>query len=236
MTANHRIVPENSKYDIGASMVSTGRSLRIQEVIEQKIKKGEKFSVEHMVELQQDLTDVIARDMAPIISKIVDSALGNKDFTFTASERAEIETMNEWMRTFNGIMSEDSIQATVYSYWQYFFYHSLLDQFTIDGRIEGERLDQEGEKYWTTKRKYLLVDNYAFFEFYQRMIVEVQKDSGRYNRLCKTKINDKFGAKNPCAYNMARAFVDVKHHLETVMGLKQSEWNYGNIHVNEYPN
>ena len=29
MTANHRIVPENSKYDIGASMVSTGRSLRL---------------------------------------------------------------------------------------------------------------------------------------------------------------------------------------------------------------
>lgn len=29
MTANHRIVPENSKFDIGASMISTGRSLRI---------------------------------------------------------------------------------------------------------------------------------------------------------------------------------------------------------------
>ena len=29
MTANNRIVPENSKYDIGATMLSTGRSLRL---------------------------------------------------------------------------------------------------------------------------------------------------------------------------------------------------------------
>lgn len=33
ITANQRIVPENSKFDIGASMVNTGRSVRIDELI-----------------------------------------------------------------------------------------------------------------------------------------------------------------------------------------------------------
>lgn len=34
ITANNRIVPDSSRYDIGATMLSTGRSLRLQEIIE----------------------------------------------------------------------------------------------------------------------------------------------------------------------------------------------------------
>lgn len=52
MTANHRIVPENSKFDIGATMISTGRSLRIQEVLEKGIKEGKKFDAQDMIDLQ----------------------------------------------------------------------------------------------------------------------------------------------------------------------------------------
>ena len=37
LAANQRVVPENSKYDIGASMVNTGRAIRIQEMIEYAI-------------------------------------------------------------------------------------------------------------------------------------------------------------------------------------------------------
>ena len=33
MTANQRVVPENSKFDYGASMVNTGRSVRLNELI-----------------------------------------------------------------------------------------------------------------------------------------------------------------------------------------------------------
>ena len=51
MTANHRIVPENSKFDIGASMISTGRSLRIQEVLEKGIRDGKKFDAQDMIDL-----------------------------------------------------------------------------------------------------------------------------------------------------------------------------------------
>jgi penicillin amidase len=75
MTANHRVVPENSKLDIGATMISTGRSLRIQEVIEKGIREGKKFDAQDMVNLQQDMVDVIARDLKPHIIKIAENAL-----------------------------------------------------------------------------------------------------------------------------------------------------------------
>ena len=51
MTANNRIVPENSKTDIGATMISTGRSLRIQEVLEKGIREGKKFDAQDMIDL-----------------------------------------------------------------------------------------------------------------------------------------------------------------------------------------
>ena len=40
-----------------------------------------------MINLQQDLTDVIARDLAPHISKIIGIALHSSDYTFTAKEK-----------------------------------------------------------------------------------------------------------------------------------------------------
>lgn len=43
VTANQRVVPENSKFDYGATMVSTARALRINEMIEEQLKKGHKF-------------------------------------------------------------------------------------------------------------------------------------------------------------------------------------------------
>lgn len=62
VTANQRIVPENSKFDIGASMVNTGRSVRIDELISQQIQAKKKFDHLDMLRIQGDLVDVYARD------------------------------------------------------------------------------------------------------------------------------------------------------------------------------
>jgi len=44
MTANNRIMPDTYKYDIGATMTNTGRSMRLKELIESGIKEGKKFT------------------------------------------------------------------------------------------------------------------------------------------------------------------------------------------------
>ena len=81
------------------------------------------------------------------------------------------------------------------------------------------------------------MDNYAFFDFYQRLIVVIAEgsESSKYNRLCKGAFKDYEGTEN-CAHNMARSFLQTKTHLEVDIGLKRNDWLYRNIHVNEYSN
>ena len=43
VTANSRVVPDKSKFDFGATTVTTPRQLRLTEMIEEKLQNGEKF-------------------------------------------------------------------------------------------------------------------------------------------------------------------------------------------------
>ena len=71
VTANNRATSDNAKSDFGSTMISTPRSIRIDEMIRDRIEHDEKFIVEDMTEIQQDLVDVYARDTAPLLTKIV---------------------------------------------------------------------------------------------------------------------------------------------------------------------
>ena len=52
VTANNRQTPDNAKLDHGAAIMSTARSIRITEMIEQGIASGQKFSIEDMSAIQ----------------------------------------------------------------------------------------------------------------------------------------------------------------------------------------
>jgi len=55
---------------------------------------------------------------------------------------------------FNGTMDGKSVQATIYNYFQYFFYRSLFDKYTVKGLTEQFKIDPEdGKPYWSTKRQ-----------------------------------------------------------------------------------
>lgn len=63
-------MPETALYDIGATQGSTIRSIRIQEIIEKGIKEGKKFTVQDMIDMQQDTVDASARETTPHLIKI----------------------------------------------------------------------------------------------------------------------------------------------------------------------
>ena len=71
VTANNKATPDNARSDFGSTMISTPRSVRINEMIRDRIEHDEKFIVEDMTEIQQDLVDVYARELAPLLTKIV---------------------------------------------------------------------------------------------------------------------------------------------------------------------
>jgi len=61
ITANNRIVLDHVKHDAGATFMSTARAERIEEALEKKIRKGGNMTVKDMIEIQQDVSDTMAR-------------------------------------------------------------------------------------------------------------------------------------------------------------------------------
>lgn len=179
-----------------------------------------------MIDLQQDLTDVIARGLAPSIVKITEKALTQG--TWTKDQRASIEYMLSIFRSFDGKMEETSIPATIYSFWQYFFYQSLFTKYTNKGKIESkvtEIIDGKEEPFWNLKKRLLLVDNYAFYDYYQRMIYAVASGENhqRYQRICQG-YDEEFKGNSHCEHNIALAFYEAHQYLLKEISTKEKDW------------
>ena len=68
-----------------------------------------------------------ARGVSPHIFAVARSMiLLNGEYNFSDAEIEAIEEMTGHIEHFDGVFSEDSVAATVYSYWQYFFLGRLL--------------------------------------------------------------------------------------------------------------
>ena len=190
-----------------------------------------------MIDMQQDMTDVIARGLTPHILKIVRRVIIQKEM-LTPNQRQEAGSMLKHLTSFQGLMDEDSVGATVYSYWQYFFYKSLYTSYTTDGK-QGKKLKSHEKDeivpFWEAKKRILLSDNFAANDFYQRLIIAVAdgKDTERQRRICQGGYPS-YKGKDACAYNVAMSFIDAKNHLEKEVSSSPSDWLWKNVHVNEY--
>ena len=70
MTANGRQTSDHAKNDYGATANSTGRTLRIDEILREGTTSGKKFTLASVGAIQQDVIDVIARRVTPKIVEI----------------------------------------------------------------------------------------------------------------------------------------------------------------------
>jgi len=68
-----------------------------------------------------------------------------------------IQILEKW----DGSFAEDSVAATVYSYWQMYFYRSLF-------HIQIPDHDEASEA-----QRMSISDNYQFLDFYQRFIRKI---------------------------------------------------------------
>ena len=79
--------------------------------------------------------------------------------------------MVDEMKDLDGLMSENSVKATIYSYWHFFFYRKLMIEYTTKGNTEYAKSSAENidgktvmQPFWTDARRITLMDNYAFYE------------------------------------------------------------------------
>eukprot|EP00347_Sterkiella_histriomuscorum_P007762 403347656 len=216
VTANNRIVPDHVKNDIGATLTSTIRAQRITELIQSDIDRGHKFDIDDMIRIQNDTVDLMARDTVPFMARLANSFVKHLESEQQDKATKVLDILNHW----HGEMSEDSVGATVYSVWQYLFYKTLFTDFIAQ---EETRLQMSA--------------NYPFNDFVQRMFRELESnpEDEDFNKLCHIK-NSTYQGKSPCIYNLATSLAQTHDFLTTEVSPVAANWQWKNVHVNEYPN
>jgi acyl-homoserine lactone acylase PvdQ len=129
----------------------------------------------------------MARDFNPLMVSLVEQNINLLNIKDRDTARYALNIMQGWL----GDMGEDSISASVYSFWQLKFYQSLLNDGIEDDNV-----------------RLAITGNYPFGDFFKRMILALQEDpeNVNFNRVCKNGYRDYQGPK-PCIYNLANALV-----------------------------
>ena len=99
-TANHNIIPEGYKRDIGFEWSAPFRFHRIEEVL----RAGKNFTVEDFKRLQHDETSLVAREIVPMLKGL-------------KVEDAMIQEAVNWLLNWDCVLSKDSVAATIFESW-----------------------------------------------------------------------------------------------------------------------
>ena len=83
-----------------------------------------------------------------------------------------------------------------------------------------------------------LVGNYPFIDFVQRLVITIETDplNEKFNRVCKGAYDNIYRGNTPCAYNLVRSMSETYDFLVNELSPNPSDWEWKNIHVNEYSN
>ncbi|HSE98244.1 MAG TPA: penicillin acylase family protein, partial [Blastocatellia bacterium] len=99
-TANHNVIPEGYRHEIGFEWAAPFRFHRIEEVLS----KGRKYTVADFERLQHDETSIPAREIVPLLRGV--KAEGER-------EREAIDLLLGW----DLVLSKDSAAAALYEVW-----------------------------------------------------------------------------------------------------------------------
>jgi acyl-homoserine lactone acylase PvdQ len=89
--------------------------------------------------------------LKPFIVKLAESA----KHELTSEQRIEMEHMLIMLQDWDHEFNEESIGATVYSFWQIFMYDSMFKNYSKENEKDFARI---------------LVDGYIFTDFFRRMM------------------------------------------------------------------
>lgn len=155
--ANNRQAPDNASQDFGATHMSTGRAVRIDERIREGIAAGHKFTADDMISIQLDTVDVFARRMVPTLVQLAEQSKAD----LPKDEQLDLIEAVHLYRDFDGNMAEESIGASLHMHINLAFHKSLFHK------------QEPGDSDEAMEDRLLLTDTYAFVQTYMRMMYEV---------------------------------------------------------------
>jgi penicillin amidase len=121
-TANHKMIPENYKYEVGFQWGSPERFLRISEVLSGAKQSGHKLRVEDMESLQNDVVSLPARELQALLKGAANG---------TAGDGAKL--LVDWDCT----LTTDSSAATLYEFWVKELHEALTNKLIPEQARKG---------------------------------------------------------------------------------------------------
>lgn len=117
-------------------------------------------------------------------------------------------------------MIAPSVGASVYSYWQLFFFKNMFRDQTPANDPDFAAM---------------IYHNRISTHFFSRMFKQLTDDPTihKFNRLCNNGYPDYTG-ETPCAYNVARSFIETKRHLTQNFRPQPSSWFWGDLMTLEF--
>ena len=111
----------------------------------------------------------------------------------------------------------------------------MKKEFVFKG---AELVGEEEKPFWASDRRFTLIDQYDFSDFYQRMVrgldLNPAEVNQKYTKVCKRIDKPDFKGDKWCEYNFVHAFVEAKQWLEKYVDSNSKNWQWVKVHVNEY--
>lgn len=204
-SANQIPVAENYPYFLGWWFESPFRGMRINELLQEKIKAHGKLSPEDFIDMQMDTVSILARQALPSLLAAVQNS---KDLT--ESEQKALLELTRWDHRFN----EQSIPASIFYAWWHTFEKRVWSRYFPDP------VDYLYPRAWTTLRLLTQAPNSKWFAPAQSTGIG---------------INAPTSPSPNSLHDVARASLqDALAELTNLAGSQSGNWAWAKLHPTEF--
>lgn len=172
VSANNKLVDDSYPYFISGDWAPPARAQRIDQLIQEKISKGDGMTAEDFERMQSDFMDLSATRLLAYLK------------TIRAKDSAQKEAL-DYLSSWHGEMSRDSQAAAIFFVWAR---HLREDLFVA-------KLGKLWNKEWESKQLDTLVDNTAYDQIYQALTDPgdtwcVKREADASANSCERKLED----------------------------------------------
>ena len=214
ITANNKFATDNTFYHPALNVFTTPRADRIEEIILDKILKGEKFNSDIMKMIQLDTVDIFARDVMPKIISLINEFKND----LIPDNLTEIDELIQLFVDWDGNITILSIQAALFTVWENIYFSKKFSLYEIDPEIKIQLLS------------YITTDQFLYSKIHE-WNDDSDANLGEYwcqnnQTLCNP---DK-----ACILNIINSFLEAREFLIQKLGTNISNFQYGKIHNEVY--
>jgi penicillin amidase len=203
VTANNKLHDDSYPYHLGSDWSAGVRASRIKQLLEQQIEQSDGgLTVEHMMRIQGDEKGAPSKALLYQLGQIKGQ---------NAAQTQVLAQLADW----DGLMSKNSVGATIYTAWTGHFYRLLIED---DIQRSARRGAARG-----SLRALLDEQNQVFIE---KVLLDGQSDWCDYGNTPEVE---------SCQQILYSALDHAINELTVALGSTVTDWQWANVHKSQFP-